>query len=105
MHTVTRIPGQPISRPRPEPLAQVELLVLFHPTLQTMGSRRVSAETCARATQGWLTLDVYGYPSSSDFTGRRLMEDMRLELNGEDIEALLPDSIVNHIADYVIEGN
>ena len=105
MHTVTRIPGQPISRPRPEPLAQVELLVLFHPTLQTMGSRRVSAETCARATQGWLTLDVYGYPSSSDFTGHRLMEDMRLEVNGEDVESLLPDSIVSHLADYVLEIN
>jgi hypothetical protein len=54
MHTVTRIPGHPISRPRTEPLAQVEVLVLFHPDLQFIGNHRVSAETCARATQGWL---------------------------------------------------
>ena len=99
MHAVTRIPVQ---RPRPEPLAQVELLVLFHPAMQGIGSRRVSAETCARATQGWLTLDVYGNPGLSDLTGRPVMEDMRLELNGEDIESLLPDSVVNHVADYVL---
>jgi len=103
MHTVTRIPEQPISRPGLEPLTQVEVLVLFHPDLQFIGNRRVSAETCARATQGWLTLDVYGYPVTSDFTGRSVMEDMRLEINGENVEALLPDSIVNRVADYVLE--
>jgi len=83
-------------------MAQVELLVLFHPDLQGIGSRRVSAETCARATQAWLTLDVYGNPGSSDLTNRPVMEDLRLELNGEDIEPLLPDSIVNHVADFVL---
>jgi hypothetical protein len=104
MHAATPIPDSPLphSRPRPEPLAQVEVLVLFHPDLQTIGSHRVPAEICARATQGWLTLDVYGYPSTSDLTGRPVMEDMRLEINGEDIESLLPDSIVNHVADYVL---
>ena len=102
MHAVTQIPV-PRSRPRPEPLAQVELLVLFHPDLQNIGSRRVPAEICAQATQGWLTLDVYGHPGLSDLTGRPVMEDMRLELDGEDIESLLPDSIVNHVADYVLE--
>lgn len=102
MHAITQITA-PQSRPRPEPLAQVEILVLFHPDLQTIGSRRVPAETCARATQGWLTLDVYGYPGTSDLTGCAVMEDMRLELNGEDIESLLPDGVVNHVADYVLE--
>jgi hypothetical protein len=101
MHAVTRITA-PHSRPRFEPLAQVELLVLFHPDMQGIGSRRVPVESCARATQGWLTLDVYGHPGVSHLSGRPVMEDMRLELNGEDIESLLPDSIVNHVADYVL---
>lgn len=105
MHAITQT-AAPRAHPRREPLAQVELLVLFHPDLQSIGSRRISAETCARATQGWLTLDVYGYPVTSDFTGRPVMEDMRLEVNGEDVESLLPDSIVNHVADHVLgEGN
>lgn len=90
-------------RPRPTPLAQVELLLLFHPALQTGGCRRAAPETCARATQGWLTLDVYGRPGVSEFTGRPVMEDMRLELKGEDIEPLLPDGIVNEVADYLLQ--
>ena len=89
--------------PRPEPLAQVELLLLFHPSLQTGGLRRVPAEACARATQGWLILDVYGDRAISDLTGRPIMENLRLETGGEDIEALLPDGIVNEVADYVLE--
>ena len=92
----------PLKPPRrPEPLAQVELLLLFNPGLQT-GSRRVTAETCACATQGWLTLDVYGRRGVSELTGRPVMEDMRLEVRGEDIEALLPDGIVNEVADYLL---
>ena len=47
-------------------------------------------------------LDVYGHPGMSDLTGRSVMEDMRLEVGGEDIEALLPDGIVNEVADYVL---
>ena len=101
MHVVTHIAAQP-KPPRPAPLAQVELLLLFHPALQNCGSHRVPAEICARATQGWLTLDVYGHPGMSDLTGRSVMEDMRLEVGGEDIEALLPDGIVNEVADYVL---
>ena len=101
MHAVTYTPAQPPKRPRPEPLAQVELLLLFHPALQG-ASRRVSAEACALAAQGWLTLDVYGRPGLSDLTGRSVMEDMRLEVGGEDIEALLPDGIVNEVADYIL---
>jgi len=101
MHAITQVPASH-TRPRPEPMAQVELLVLFHPAMQGIGSRRVSAEICAHATQGWLTLDVYGHPGVSDLTGRHVMEDMRLELNGEDIESLLPDAIANHVADYVL---
>ena len=102
MHAVTNIQGSPAPRVRPQPIAQVELLVLFHPALQGIGSRRVPAEICAQAAQGWLTLDVYGNPGASDLTGRPVMEDMRLEVNGEDIESLLPDAIVNRVAEYVL---
>ena len=101
MHAVTHSPTPVPKRPRPEPLAQVELLLLFHPALQGC-SHHVPAETCAQATQGWLTLDVYGRPGLSDLTGRPVMEDMRLEANGEDIESLLPDGIVNEVADYLL---
>ena len=97
MHATT-----PLKPPiRPEPYAQVELLLLFHPSLQT-GAQRASPEACARATQGWITLDVYGMPALSELTGRPVMEDMRLEAHGEDIEHLLPDGIVNEVADYLL---
>jgi|SRR5215469_4375325 len=98
MHAVTpRRPG-----PRPEPYAQVELLLLFHPRLQAAGPRKVPAETCAAATQAWLSLDVYGNPALSELTGKPILEDMRLETGGADIEALLPDTIVNEVADYLL---
>jgi len=61
------------------------------------------AELCASATQGWLTLDVYGRRASSDCTGLPIIEGMRLEVGGEDIESLLPDGIVNEVADYVLQ--
>ena len=102
MHAVTPITAPPHKSPRPEPLAQVELLLLFHPALQNCGNHRVPAETCALAAQGWLSLDVYGRPGISDLTGRSVMEDMRLEIAGEDVEALLPDGIVNEVADYLL---
>ena len=88
---------------RPEPLAQVEVLVLFSPALQT-GVGRVNADACAKATHGWLTLDVYGTPGTGEHTGKPVLEDMRLECNGEDIEALLPVDVVNRIADYVLQN-
>ena len=100
MHAITQFAAPP--RPRPEPLTQVEVLLLFHPLLQEGCAHRVPAEVCAKATQGWLTLDVYGKPGTSDLTGRPVMEDMRLEIGGEDIESLLPDTIVNQVADYVL---
>ena len=104
MHAVTQLSASPArSRPRPEPLAQVELLLLFHPGFQGGGIRRVPVETCALATQGWLTLDVYGRPGVSDLTGRPVMEELRLEVAGEDIESLLPDGIVNRVADYLLQ--
>ena len=101
MHAVIPNAPPPTRQLRPTPLAQVELLLLFHPVLQGC-SHHVPAETCAQATQGWLTLDVYGRPGLSDLTGRPVMEDMRLEANGEDIESLLPDGIVNEVADYLL---
>jgi hypothetical protein len=85
------------------PVAQVEVLLLFHPEMQSGGPRRVSAELCTRAAQGWLTLDVYGRRGASEFTGRPILEDLRLEVDGEDIESLLPDGIVNEVADYVLK--
>lgn len=97
MHAAT-----PLKPPlRPGPYAQVELLLLFHPSLQT-GAQRAAPEACGRATQGWITLDVYGTPGVSELTGRPVMEDMRLEAHGEDIEHLLPDGIVNEVADYLL---
>lgn len=92
-----------ISTERPLPLAQVEVLLLFHPQMQSGAARRVPTGLCASATQGWLTLDVYGHRRSSEFTGLPILEDMRLEAGGEDIESLLPDGIVNEVADYVLK--
>jgi|SRR5579859_2975158 len=87
---------------RPRPLTQVEVLLLFHPRLQDGGPKRVAAEAYADAAQGWLTLDVYGRRGISELSGAPVMEDLRLEAGGEDIEALLPDGIVNEVADYVL---
>lgn len=106
MHTQTRFEpparhnGAAVYR-QAEPLAQVELLLLFHPCLQG-GPRRTVPEDIARASQAWLTLDVYATRGASELTGRPILEDLRLETRGEDIEALLPDAIVNEIADYVL---
>lgn len=80
----------------------MEVLLLFHPSLQLAGAKRVTADACARASQGWLALDVYGCRGISEITGRPIMENLRLEVDGEDIEALLPDGIVNEVADYVL---
>ena len=103
MHALTRSPAR-VTSPRREPLTQVELLLLFHPSLQVGGAKRVAAETCASASQGWLTLEVYGSRGISAITGRPIMENLRLEVDGEDIEALLPDGIVTEVADYVLGG-
>jgi hypothetical protein len=102
MHAVTRL--NPMAKPDPEPLAQVEVLFLFHPAFQG-GIRRVPGELCARATQGWLTLDVHGTPGLSELTGQPILEDMRLETHGQDMEALLPDQIVTDIAGYALENS
>jgi hypothetical protein len=85
------------------PLAQIEVLLLFHPQMQSGGPRRIPPELCARATQGWLTLDVYGHRGSSGLSGLPVLESLRMEVAGEDIEALLPDGIVNEVADYVLK--
>ena len=97
MHAITRR-----AKGHLKPYAQVELLLLFHPRLQTAGLGKVSPETCALATQAWLTLDVYGQPGLSELTGRPVLEDLRLESGGTDMEALLPDAIVNEVADYLL---
>ncbi len=88
---------------RPRPLAQVEVLLLFHPGLQSGGPKRVPQDIWERAAQGWLTLDVFGRRGKSELTGRPIMEDLRLEVDGEDVEPLLPDAIVDEVADYVLD--
>ncbi|HSN17534.1 MAG TPA: hypothetical protein VLV87_04935 [Gammaproteobacteria bacterium] len=85
------------------PLTQVEVLLLFHPRLQGGSPGHISLQDCSEATQGWLTLDVYGRRGISELNGRPVMEEMRLETGGEDIEALLPDVIVNEVADYALD--
>lgn len=87
---------------RAAPMAQVEVLMLFHPMMQSGGAGRVPAELCGRSVQGWLTLDVHGRRGTSELTSLPILEDLRLEVHGEDIEALLPDDIVNKVADYVL---
>jgi hypothetical protein len=91
--------------PRRLPLAQVEVLLLFHPEMQSGGPRRVPAGLCARATQSWLTLDVYGHRRVSELTGRPILESLRLEVDGEDVESWLPDGLVNEVADYVLRDD
>ncbi len=102
MHALTKT-DQPLVAPRHEPLAQVEVLLLFHPRFQSLGPHRVSAHACDDAAQGWLTLDVYGRRGVSGFTGRPIMENLRLEAGGQDLETVLPEGIVNEVADYVLE--
>lgn len=84
-------------------LAQVELLVLFHPSMQSGGASPVKAMP-ANCTQGWLTVDVHGVIAKSELTGLPCLEDMRLEVDGEDIEEKLPPSVVEAIADYVLDN-
>lgn len=91
-----------VARPRP-PLAQVEVLLIFHPELQQGDPQQVPADVCGRARPHWLTLDVYGRPRVNEITGRAVMENMRLQSNGTDFEPALPEEIVNEIADYVLE--
>lgn len=96
--SVTHIHVQP---KRKEPLAQVELLILFHPSMQSGGPRRVPASQCESATQAWWTVEVFGRIGTSELSGLPIIEDLRLEAGGEDIEAVLPDSLVNEIVEYV----
>ena len=85
---------------RREPLAQVELLVLFHPLMQSGGNRPVAIPP-ANATQGWMTVDVHGR-IGRDEEGARTIEDMRLEVQGEDVESKLPQAVVDGLVQYVL---
>ena len=102
MHAAESLNGPRTDRRR-DPLLQVEVLLLFHRRLQGGCARKASAQDCADAAHGWLTLDVYGRRGISELSGKPIMEDLRLEVGGEDIEALLPDGIVNEVADYVLD--
>lgn len=89
----------PVQPKRQERLLQVELLVLFHPSMQD-GHHHVKAmpTNCA---QGFMTVDVFGRITTDEHSGLPVLEDTRFEVKGEDIEALLPESLVNEIARYV----
>jgi len=100
MHAQTTLPAR-AALFRRQPLDQVEVLLLFHPRLQD-GACKLDPGLCAAASRGWLTLDVYGRRGISEITGRPIMENLRLEAGGEDLEPLLPDGIVNDVADYVL---
>jgi hypothetical protein len=84
-------------------LAQVELLVLFHPSMQTGGVNKPPETTYPKATHCWITASVYGRPGRSDLTKKPVIEDMRVETaDGEDLEPMLSDSMITDIADYVL---
>ena len=87
---------------RDVPLAQVEMLMLFHPRLQGIGAGPVPADLCKDSTQAWLTLDVHGRPGVSELTGLPTVEDLRLEVRGEDVESWLPDRMVSEVVEYVL---
>lgn len=90
----------PIKPAGKEPLAQVEVLLTFHPALQTGGPRNVAIPV--NAMHGYMTVDVYGRRGTSEFTGLPILEDSRFEVNGEDIEDKLPDNIIQGIVEYVL---
>jgi hypothetical protein len=103
-HDVTAtVPQRPQAtyRNRPEPLAQVDLLLLFSPALQNHGGGKVK-DMPADAKQAWVTCEVFGTIGHSEIDGHPVLEDMRVERDGEDITDWLETGTVNAIADYVL---
>lgn len=87
-------------QPKPrEPLAQVELLVLFHPVMQSGGAGRVT-EVPRNCSQQWVTVDVFGKIGRGEISGKPVVEDMDLEIAGEDANALL-EPLADEISYYV----
>lgn len=84
-------------------LMDVEVLVLFSPRMQTGGPGMPDAEVMAKASHCWITAHVSGRHATSELTGRPCIEDFRIEdSDGEDLEPRLTDSILEDIADYVL---
>lgn len=66
--------------------------------------RRHAARFCGHlcpCQPGLGTWDVYGDGGLSEIAGRPVMENLRLEAGGADLEPLLLDGIVSEVADYV----
>lgn len=89
----------PVRPARPAPLAQVEVLLTFHPALQSGGPRNVTIPP--GATHQWLTVDVHGRIAKGELTGRQpVVEDMDLRVGDEDVNELL-EPLADEIASYV----
>lgn len=84
-----------------ELLGELDLLVVFSPRLQAV--TKLPMELPLGSARAWLSVQVFGTPGISDLTQKPIVEDMRIEVNGEDIESLLPDDIVNALANYVLD--
>lgn len=89
--------------PKAPLLAEVEILMLFSPKLQIGGPRKPPADDMVMARHGYMTAQVYGNPGISDLTRTPIIEDLRVEVNGVDIEALIPDAIAEEITAYVMD--
>lgn len=88
----------PVRNPKPEPLAQIELLVLFHPTMQSGGTNETNIpRNCA---QQWLTVDVFGRIAKGELTGKPVVEDMTLMYGDGDVTELL-EPLADEIANYI----
>lgn len=88
----------PVRPTRPAPLAQVEVLLTFHPALQSGGPRNVTIPPGAH--HEWLTVDVHGRIATGELSGRPVVEDMHLESGGNDVNELL-EPLADEIASYV----
>lgn len=85
-------------------LAEVELLVLFSPAMQSGGHQKPPHSAMDTSAHCWMVARVYGRPGYSDLSRKPVVEDMRVEDgDGNDIEPLLSEAMVNEIADYVLK--
>ena len=84
-------------------VAEVEILLLFSPKLQQGGAKMPPVEDMQRATHGWMTVQVYGTPAIGEISRRPVLEDLSIEADGEDIQDILPDQMVDDIESYVMD--
>lgn len=91
-------PALKVRPSRPVPLAQVEVLLTFHPALQSGGPRNVTIPP--GATHQWLTVDVHGRIAKGELTGQPVVEDVDLRVGDEDVNEIL-EPLADEIASYV----